>query len=165
MVLLVRVVATINPTEVPERVIKAITNIFPFDPASAEITPASRVVRLDIDPSVRYTVEGNEVVFKSSNPAVLALFHELLRKEYIVECGRAVLLRAKGAHGAGEVRFLLNKQVATRGKVHFAEPGESPLGPITVSIQSDDIDAMIDWLTPPTKDGVVMEVHDACPRS
>lgn len=48
----------------------------------------------------------------------------------------------------GRIVTFLNKQVAFAGHVSFCEPvGESPLGPIRVEIESEDLIGMIDWLT------------------
>jgi predicted RNA binding protein with dsRBD fold (UPF0201 family) len=45
--------------------------------------------------------------------------------------------------------FLLNKQAATAGiVVVIEEDQESPLGPIRVTIDSDNLDTLIDWLAP-----------------
>jgi hypothetical protein len=56
----------------------------------------------------------------------------------------------------GQVEFMLNKQAAWVGKVNFTG-GESPLGPIEVTINARDIERMIDWLAPPTKDGKLIK--------
>lgn len=45
--------------------------------------------------------------------------------------------------------FLLNKQAAHSGVIALVEDwDESPLGPITVTIDSRDLDNVIDWLVP-----------------
>jgi uncharacterized protein len=45
--------------------------------------------------------------------------------------------------------FLLNKQAAHSGVIALVEDwDESPLGPITVTIDSRDLDRVIDWLVP-----------------
>jgi predicted RNA binding protein with dsRBD fold (UPF0201 family) len=46
--------------------------------------------------------------------------------------------------------FLLNKQAAVAGSVVIIEnEQESPLGPITVTIDCEELDAVVDWLAPP----------------
>jgi hypothetical protein len=49
---------------------------------------------------------------------------------------------------ADRIRFYLNKQAAFMGVVHFCDSkSESPLGPITVDIESDDIKSVVDYIT------------------
>jgi predicted RNA binding protein with dsRBD fold (UPF0201 family) len=50
---------------------------------------------------------------------------------------------------ADTTRFLLNKQAAIAGVVVVVEDElESPLGPIRVTIDCEELDALIDWLVP-----------------
>ena len=78
----------------------------------------------------------------------LRKFHDLLRREMILDAARAVLLR--GLQG-NTITFHLNKQVAYVGHISFSQPvGESPLGPIRVEIRCDDPRGLIDWLAPKT---------------
>jgi predicted RNA binding protein with dsRBD fold (UPF0201 family) len=51
---------------------------------------------------------------------------------------------------------MLNKQVATVSKVSFTDD-ESPLGPIIVTIEALDIERLIDYLAPRTRDGKPIE--------
>jgi predicted RNA binding protein with dsRBD fold (UPF0201 family) len=45
------------------------------------------------------------------------------------------------------ISFCLNKQVAFAGHVSFSEEvAESPLGPIRVTIESENPSQLIDWL-------------------
>ena len=47
--------------------------------------------------------------------------------------------------------FLLNKQAAAAGTVAIVEhKDESPLGAIKITIECDDLDTVIDWLSPAT---------------
>jgi len=66
-----------------------------------------------------------------------------------LDSARSVMQRGK--HG-NVVRFMLNKQVATVGKVSFTE-GESPLGPIVVTLEASDIERLMDYLAPRTREG------------
>jgi predicted RNA binding protein with dsRBD fold (UPF0201 family) len=57
-------------------------------------------------------------------------------------------LLMKSVIDENHLRFYLNKQAAFMGVVHFCEnTSESPLGPITVEIQSDDVKSVIDYIT------------------
>ena len=74
-----------------------------------------------------------------------------LRSQRTLEAARMVL---KGSRIENQVTFYLNKQAAFKGRIHFCEPeGESPLGPIMVTVESTDITWFIDWLTPHTMKG------------
>jgi len=78
----------------------------------------------------------------------LSAFHELLRKERILDAARRVLF--KGLRG-NTVTFYLNKQVAYVGHISFSQSeGESPLGPIRVEVQCDRPKELIYWLAPKT---------------
>ena len=61
-----------------------------------------------------------------------------------------VLLRLLGNNQTGNSSwFFLNKQAAILGTIALVEIwDESTLGPITVTIESKDLDKVIDWLLP-----------------
>jgi predicted RNA binding protein with dsRBD fold (UPF0201 family) len=123
----VRVETEINPTETEEKVEKAVSNI--FNDASAE-------VRQSYKRSILYaTAEGCESLIKLRN---------LLSSDRIRDAARKVFFR--GLRG-NTIQFCLNKQVAFVGHISFSgETGESPLGPIKVTIESDDPQQLIDWV-------------------
>ncbi|MBS7634981.1 hypothetical protein KEJ34_05765 [Candidatus Bathyarchaeota archaeon] len=127
----VKIVAEVNPTEDENKVRVAIQRVFgDIDLQSVEEEGYRRLVG---------KVKGIES---------LARFYELLRRERILDAARTVLLR--GIQG-NKITFYLNKQVAYVGHISFSQPyGESPLGPISVEIQCDDPQSLIDWLTPGT---------------
>jgi predicted RNA binding protein with dsRBD fold (UPF0201 family) len=134
----VQVFATVNPTEVKEKVEKAILNFFPLS--------------LDQDPAIpRLYGEGD---LES-----LLRLHLRLREERILDTARRILLN--GIQGY-KTRFRLNKQVAFIGKLNFPA-GEESLGSIYVEISADNEDdllTIIDWLAPQTEDGKpVMEIE------
>jgi len=94
--------------------------------------------------------DGNRerLVGESEGREALLRFHDLLRREQILDAARKVLF--KGIQGK-TICFYLNKQVAYVGHISFSQSvGESPLGPIYVEIESDDPRAVIDWLAPKT---------------
>jgi len=69
----------------------------------------------------------------------------ILQRDRIRSAGRAQLL--KGSEGKRIVVFL-NKQVAFAGHISFSAPeGESPLEPIRLTIDTDDVLGMVEWLT------------------
>ncbi len=69
----------------------------------------------------------------------------ILQRDRIRSAAAAVLRR--GTDGE-EITVFLNKQVAYAGHVSFCEPeGESPLGPIRLTIKTRQPARIIEWLT------------------
>lgn len=114
------------PTEDPEKVRCALLNVFPD--ALAE------------------QYEGGLIARSGS----LSRFKELIRNQRILDSTRSALLCASTG---SETRFQLNKQVAYVGKISFTE-GPMPLGSIDVSIEDDDLEALVDDVAPVTVGGV-----------
>jgi hypothetical protein len=118
----------VNPSEDEEKVRKAVLSIFP----DAELSLEDGML---------------------SGAATLDRFHRIIRNQRILDATRSVLLR----NMRGNTTWLnLNKQVATLGKVSFADRNPV-LGAIEVTIRDDDLEALIDRLAPVTVDGE--EVH------
>ena len=114
------VVRTIcKPTENHDKVMRSMLNIFPD---------------LQIE-------EGDEELVGTTKS--VDNLEELLRKQKIRSAARAVFRRSVEGD---KLRFRLNKHVAFVGKVNFAE--SSPLGDIEVTIEDDDIEGLIDRITP-----------------
>jgi predicted RNA binding protein with dsRBD fold (UPF0201 family) len=91
---------------------------------------------------------GARMVGHAAGLKALSRFHELLRRELILDAARKVFF--KGLRG-DTVTFYLNKQAAYVGHISFSQSeGESPLGPISVEIQCDQPRQLIDWLAPRT---------------
>ena len=132
----VRVLATVNPTEIQDKVEKAILNFFP--------------VELKLQES---TLSGD------GDLECLRTLHLRLREERILDTTRKIFLN--GIKG-DTTRFRLNKQVACIGKLNFP-PGEESLGSIHVEISAQnmgDLLNVIDWLAPETIDGKPVEEID-----
>lgn len=132
---MVRVEVEVRPTEDVEKVKKAVLNI------------------IDVD-SVQYvsSSEGYSfIVCESRSIAALFKLHELLRQQRILDTARKILL----AQRQGDmVTIKLHKQSAYARHVSFVTyDDESPLGPITITIVSDKINEVIDWLAPKTSKG------------
>jgi predicted RNA binding protein with dsRBD fold (UPF0201 family) len=125
----IRLTAKCFPTEDRDKVVGAITKLFP----DAEIT-------------------GDDPIVARSTS--IDAFGELLRRYRIRDAARAVMRRGLRR---GSISFMLNKQVAAVGKVSFSEENH-PLGDLEVTIVSDDINGLIDSIAPNTRcDG--MERH------
>jgi predicted RNA binding protein with dsRBD fold (UPF0201 family) len=118
----------VNPTEDQSKVERALHNIF----------PSAHIERTDLaDDVVKLEVHGNSLEF-------LSTLRSLIKQERIRSAARSILLRGtRGTH----IRFYLNKQAAFVGRVSFCQPeGESPLGPISIEVETADISRVIDYL-------------------
>lgn len=123
-----RVEAKVKPTEAREKVEAAVKKIFP---------------------TLELKQSGDSVVGESADVGSLSRLHQLLRQQMILDSARSAMRAGK----QGETtQFMLNKQVAFVGRVSFTN-GESPLGPIVVTLEAPDIDRLIDYLAPRTQEG------------
>ena len=123
-----RVEAEVKPTEAKEKVEAAVRKIFP---------------------ELKLEQVGNSVVGESTDVGSLSRLHQLLRQQAILDSVRSVML----ARRRGErTEILLNKQVAFVGRVSLTD-GESPLGPIVVTLEAPDLERLIDYLAPRTREG------------
>jgi len=132
----VKVSALVYPTEIQEKVEKAVKNLFPVG------------LHLEDYGIPRLHGEGD---LES-----LRVLHRRLREERILDTARQVLL--SGVSGS-TAQFMLNKQVAFAGKVNFPA-GEESLGSIYVEISAEnkeDLLRIIDWLAPKTLEGKPIE--------
>ena len=125
--------AVLYPTESQEKVEAAIKKLFPDVELKLEqgFGTANRLTGSTI------AIEG------------LKKLHELLRRQRILDTARSTFLKNKRGNA---IEFELNKQVAYIGKVNFVEEAIA-LGSIHVKIEAEEIDRLIDWLAPVTKDG------------
>jgi len=103
----------------------------------------------NIFPALELKRDGKLLAGESNEVLSLDRLHYLLRVQMILDSARSVMHRGKHDN---VVRFMLNKQVAMVGKLSFTE-GESPLGPIVVTLEAPDIDRLMDYLAPRTKEG------------
>jgi uncharacterized protein len=124
--------AEINPTESEEKVKEAVNNV--LGNASITITPIGKESTLTAEAT------GQESLIKLRN---------ILRSDKVRDASRKALFRSLQGN---TIRFCLNKQVASAGHISFSEEtAESPLGPIRVTITSDDPVQLIEWLAEKTR--------------
>ncbi|MEM2128714.1 MAG: RNA-binding domain-containing protein [Candidatus Methanomethylicaceae archaeon] len=125
--------AEIRATEDEEKVAKAVSNLTGTKPF--------RVMQRGHQ---RFLVqEGDE--------SMLVALRHLIRRERILDAARKIMLRGIRDN---QFTFYLNKQVAYAGHVSFCMPeGESPLGPIKFTVETEDPKSFIDWLATRTVDG------------
>ncbi|BAB65963.1 RNA-binding domain-containing protein [Sulfurisphaera tokodaii] len=125
----------VRPSEDENKVLQAIRNLFDFENLKEEKSGYTKIL-----------------VAESHTLLSLQKFHRKLREERILDAARKYL--TKNLIG-NVITFMLNKQAAAVGKISFVDDEkESPLGPIKVTIEYKDPQALIDWLTPKTAKGV-----------
>ena len=107
----------VHPTESREKVESAVRNVLGEVPLTA------------VD-------RGDTTVLESSLQGLesLSYLRDLLRRTRIRDAARGVLTRILGK---GVMSFGLNKQAAYMGRASFYGAGESPLGPIQLTIRGD----------------------------
>lgn len=85
----------------------------------------------------------------------------MVREQQIVESVRNHVLNRVYPKRT-KVKFALHKQALTRGRISLVSfPGESPLGPIIITIESGStiqLTKLVEWLFPRTDKGKVIEV-------
>lgn len=124
----IRVEAEVYPTESREKVIKAVKNIFPSIELSCEAVGEIEVVHGDVQ-----------------DMSALENLKNMLKARRIRAAARSIL---KQSVKEGRLVFYMNKQAAYAGHASFTEPFvESPLPPIKVEIEAEDLDNVIEWLT------------------
>ena len=128
----IEVSSAVNASESEEKVKKAIKNIFP-----------------DLELSLR---NENLLIGKSTNVSVLFHFFKKIFEQEILDVARKCAIESNGSENrsmkVNETIFFLNKQVAFINKVNFSSINESPLGPIVVTIESQNMELFIDTYFP-----------------
>jgi predicted RNA binding protein with dsRBD fold (UPF0201 family) len=117
-----RVEAEVKPTEDPEKVLRALKNLFP---------------------SLDFSKSGRTLIGESDDPSSLQTIKELLRRQAIRDAARSHLLSKIFEN---RLEFMLNKQAAFCGRVNFTD-GESPLGPIKVCVETENPKEIVQYLT------------------
>lgn len=91
------------------------------------------------------SMRGGTIILVTEDARALDLLRTQLRDRRIRGAARKVLL--SGLKG-GLASLMLNKQAAAVGVVALcSSPDQSPLGPIYAKLESEEISAVIDWLT------------------
>ena len=121
----------VYPTENEENVKAALNNV--FDNAATTIKPSLKGSTLTA------TAKGQDSLIKLRN-----MFHN----DRIRDAARRLLFKSIRGN---MISFCLNKQVAFAGHVSFSEEtGESPLGPIKISIEAEYPQQLVEWLAEKT---------------
>ncbi len=118
--------APVSPSEDPAKVLQAMKNV--VGEAHCDITTDSDSARLVTEDS-----------------RALVHVRDQLRDRHVRSAARKRMLLKRSGHSTS---LMLNRQAATAGVVALCgSPDESPLGPIYLTLESEKIDAVVDWLT------------------
>lgn len=142
----VRVSAPVYPTEDPEKVIRAISELF-TDMKIEKKDNNSDKLQTGIKPSSLLSGEGGI--------DLLFVLHGLIRREEIIDSVRNKIIGAGLSVDELSAHFLLNKQAAFVG-IPSIPAQEEPLGSIEVDIRADSQEEMrrlFEWLFPQTENG------------
>jgi predicted RNA binding protein with dsRBD fold (UPF0201 family) len=121
-----KIESAVNPSESPQKVMSAITNIFG-----------------DCSPEFKY---GSLIVASCFALGCLRIIYDQIRSRAAMGVLRRMLTDNRISNTTS---FLLNKQAAVAGiVVVIEEESESPLGPIRVKVVSNELDKIIEWLAP-----------------
>jgi len=121
----VRLEATVAPSEDPRKVLAAIKNVLGDVDHTVEETPRS--IRVESEAA------GN-----------LDRVHDQLRDRQIRGAARRRLLAGRSGKST---TVMISRQAATVGVVALCDSeGESPLGPIYLTVESERLDDLIQWL-------------------
>jgi hypothetical protein len=128
MIVSVTAEAAVEPTEDEQKVERALLKLF----------PSGRVERrMEEGSTVGLVVRGTGLEF-------LANLRSVIRQERIRNTARVLFLRNASDR---LLRIYVNKQAAFMGRVSFCAPfGESPHGPISIAVETDGMQAAIDYL-------------------
>lgn len=124
LVVEVEIEAEVKPTEDPEKVVRSVRQIFP----DADVHQEGRMV-------LGRTASLDTLVRKA-------------REERVMDAARGALWR--GRLDEDSTRFEVNKQAAYVGRINFNEVTH-PLGDLVVTVRTDDLNALLDELAPPTR--------------
>ncbi|RAP50342.1 MAG: hypothetical protein BZ136_01605 [Methanosphaera sp. rholeuAM74] len=113
----------INPTESRKKVIRSITNI--------------------ITRNHEITITDNDDVIINSDITVIDTLSKKIKKEEIEQVAYNILTKNRKDD---TTKLYINKQAAYNNTFHIIDENISPLTDIEVTIKSDDIDAVIDYM-------------------
>ncbi|KXB02721.1 hypothetical protein AKJ45_00070 [candidate division MSBL1 archaeon SCGC-AAA261F19] len=100
-----------------------------------------------IFPNMNIGLEEDSVMGRNSSLDSLEQLKNKLRLQAIRDSARSVMLEGRKNNS---LSFMLNRQAATVGKISFSN-GETALGPIIVTIESENLDRVVDYLAPSTR--------------
>lgn len=133
----------IYPTEDSQRISTLLHTIYPFSEFNIS-EPDEKGIQ---------TITG----IAEGAASLQYLFQQVRQQRTVEAVRRHVLYRIDLNHN--KVTFLIHKQALVKHRIVLCQdPRESPLGPISITITSEKIEALIDYLFPATEKGKVLEV-------
>ena len=121
----------ILPTEDESKVERAVRNIFPL-------------IEVHLEEN-----NGRKIKGYGKGLKILSELRNLLKRNRIRAAARSIMLNSISA---SSMTIALNKQAAYAGHISFTtDPNESPLGPLFLTIQSSNLQVVIDWLVKPKR--------------
>lgn len=159
--------APVYITESPEKVSAAVSHLVNYGrPKTEEIHPeriscanpktSEDIPECDLmNPFISDAENIKEVVAVHGNLDILTGIHYLIRKEEIIDTANTALKEGINNDGC-QIFAALNKQAALMKRLSFPADIET-LGSVYLKIETeneDDLLRIVDWLTPPTKDGI-----------
>lgn len=113
-----------NKTEDAERILQALKNVIDME----------------------YSVENDRIIGKTDSYKDLETIYNRIRDKQIIPVVRR-LLRKNAKNN--KTRVYINKQAAFVNNIVFCDRAdESPLGPIVVTIKTNNVEEFIDWISP-----------------
>lgn len=109
--------------------------------------------------SIKEIAGQSHLYGRTSEPKALEVLYRKLREQRILDASRKIM---KQWVRVNLVRFSVHKQAAAVGKISFCQPeGESPLGAITIRITSPQLESVINWLAPYTREGKEVDLSNS----
>ncbi|MFQ6124160.1 MAG: RNA-binding domain-containing protein [Candidatus Heimdallarchaeota archaeon] len=109
--------------------------------------------------SIKEIAGQSHLYGKTSGINALKLLYKKLREQRILDASRKVM---KQRDLGNLVSFCVHKQTAVVGKISFCQPeGESPLGAITIKITSPQLESVVNWLAPYTREGKEVKLNNS----
>jgi predicted RNA binding protein with dsRBD fold (UPF0201 family) len=135
----------VHPTEDEDVIRKAISYLFNF--------PTFQTAE-------KWADGAYEISAQATGPETLYFLFTQSRKQRIIQTLHDFVLEKVDILN-NEVRFMINKQVLTQRYIALCtERGESPLGPIFITIRAKDIIRLLNYLFPETEKGEVLEAPE-----
>lgn len=117
---------SVSPSEDPQKVMKALQNV--LGECEYQVEETRRSVRM-----------------KSKNIKCIEKVRDQFRDRRIRGVARRLALGSKQEY---RLTFMLNRQAAYEGIIALCgSEGESPMGPLYLTLESPEVDKLIDWLT------------------
>lgn len=131
IVMEIRIRTSVHPTEDLVKIKRCISNIVDI-----------------IDFDIEKGKKSDYLFGKSHDRTDLEPLYQKIRSQKILDTCRGILFKNIRED---TTRLHLNKQVLYMGHVNISF--DPPMGPIELELQDDDIEGLIDWLCPETREG------------